>query len=90
METYDGPARVTADGEEHEVTVQLTVTSDRGLQGGRGSLQAHDEEAAWKIREADLSKLRIDNREGYFIPMSGQLGSEELGIKGSGPAPFGD
>ena len=91
MTTYDGPATVTTDHAEYPVTAQLTLASDGGLKEWYGSLEAQDEEAAWNIAGAGITKLRIGgDREGTFMALRYTAGSTEMGIQGSGPAPFGD
>ncbi|WP_055526020.1 DUF4873 domain-containing protein [Streptomyces graminilatus] len=91
MTTYDGPATVTTDDAEYQVTAQLTLTSDGTLKEWYGSLEAQDEETAWNIFEAGVTKLRIgDGREGTFMAVRSGAALTGLDIQGSGPAPFGD
>ncbi|MEU3426605.1 DUF4873 domain-containing protein [Streptomyces gardneri] len=99
MERYDGPATVTADGADFEVEASLEMTTEmvpvaggtplRGLSTWYGTLEVQDDEAAWNIHQADQALLRIDGRDGQFIVTNTQVGTNELTIKGSGPAPFG-
>lgn len=86
-------------GTEYEVEATLVITTSqvpvrgggtrRGLSEWHGTLQAQDDGAAWGIYDADQPVLRIDGREGLFISTHTQVGSSEITIQGSGPAPFG-
>jgi hypothetical protein len=91
MTTYNGPATVTADGTQYEVTAQLTVTPVGHLKEWYGSLQAQDDAAAWNILNASTAILRVaEGRESAFTATGSSAGSNELDIQGGGPAPFGD
>ncbi|MEU1275322.1 hypothetical protein [Streptomyces sp. NPDC005799] len=46
MTNYDGPATVTVDGAQHEVTARLIATISGGLTEWHGTLEAQTEEAA--------------------------------------------
>jgi hypothetical protein len=90
MTTYDGPATVTVDGTEHEVTAQLAITSTGHVREWYGTLMAYDEETAWRIYQADSATLRTDQgRQGAFISVRHSGGSTAIEIRGNGPAPFG-
>ncbi|MCL6733303.1 DUF4873 domain-containing protein [Streptomyces neyagawaensis] len=82
MTTYDGPATVTADGAEYEVTARLTSTSREWY----GSLDVADGAAAWAIFDADDTTLRIGDREASFVAKGG---GTDMDIQGSGRPPFG-
>ncbi|MFJ7049035.1 DUF4873 domain-containing protein [Streptomyces sp. NPDC101112] len=82
MTTYDGPATVTADGTEYEVTARLTSTSREWY----GSLDVRDGDAAWTIFNAGDRTLRIGDREASFIAKGG---GTDMDIEGSGRPPFG-
>lgn len=89
MTTYDGPATVTADGEEYEVTANLAIASSGGLKEWHGSLTALSDGASWNIQEADTTTLRIgQGREGAFIATHAVIGSTQMQIQGSGLPPF--
>lgn len=90
MTTYTGPATVTVDDTEHEVTAQLAITVSGGLQEWHGTLEAETEGTAWLIYQADTATVRTDqDREGAFIAIHYSAGGTVLEIQGSGPAPFG-
>ncbi|MBT2391648.1 hypothetical protein J7E87_19970 [Streptomyces sp. ISL-1] len=103
MSEYTGPAAVIADGTRIEVEVELRSTQEYhetragggrghvpGLTSWGGRLSASGEPEAWAIQESDEPEIEIGNRVGKFITVGGDLGTGELTIKGSGPAPFGD
>ncbi|WP_405924866.1 hypothetical protein [Streptomyces sp. NBC_00035] len=90
MTTYDGPATATADGTEHDVTADLTLTTDGHLKEWHGTLTTQDQNAAADIYEARVTTLRTGTpRAGDFIATHWSVGSTDLTIQGSGPAPFG-
>ncbi|MEW2567644.1 hypothetical protein [Streptomyces sp. NPDC047070] len=90
MSTYDGPATATADGTEHSVTARLTITTDGHLQEWSGTVTTQDQDDAATIWEAGTTTLHTGtSREGSFITTHWSVGSTELTIQGTGPAPFG-
>jgi hypothetical protein len=90
MTTYDGPATVTADGEEYEVTAHLAISTSGGMREWLGSLTTLSDGATWNIQEADTTTLRIgQGREGTFTATHAVVGSTQMQIQGSGLPPFG-
>ncbi|MFF3848029.1 DUF4873 domain-containing protein [Streptomyces sp. NPDC002328] len=85
--SYQGPATVIADGAEVSVKADLQIHQEPGgMTSWDGSLQADPSVDFW---DADETRLRMpDGREGAFIATRGVVGSSEVEIQGSGPAPF--
>ncbi|MEV7034652.1 DUF4873 domain-containing protein [Streptomyces sp. NPDC093272] len=95
-DAYRGPAVVVLGDVEHHALVDLSIHRDS--EWGRISLQSWDgvvdaaPEIDWfNSPEADEVTLRMpDGREGRFVATAGALGSGQVEICGTGPAPFGD
>lgn len=88
MTTYQGPAVALIGCDEVPVTADLAIHVNRGLRSWGGSLEA-DPAVDWF--DDGPATLRLPGRrEGEFIAVSGEAGSGNVQIQGSGPAPFGD
>lgn len=102
MTNFDGEAIVLADGVVYPCHAKLRRWAPKELTqsfGGKGPaegkpdwdgvLDVGSEDAAFAIRDADDTCLRIDDREGRFYVSDGDLQAGELEILGNDGAPFG-
>lgn len=95
-DTYRGPAVVILGGAEHHAEVDLAIRREQDahritLRSWDGTIDASPAIDWFSSPTAGEAILRMpDGREGRFLATAGTLGSGQVEIQGTGPAPFGD
>ncbi|SCD44132.1 protein of unknown function [Streptomyces sp. Termitarium-T10T-6] len=89
--SYQGPVVVLMGGREHYANADLSIHIESGLKSWDGTLESDPSLDWFDAADGDEARLRMpDGREGQFFATAGSLGSGQVEIQGSGPAPFGD